>query len=232
MDQKLHKLSQRYVTALRKFVKPGVRGSLQPALNLGSLAVALGLETLDLARIHEQAVATLKLPGGGNGSRRSAQIFFTEAITAIVERHRPARQSRMELLRLNRTLKRRTTELATTNRQLQIGIARRRSVETALKASGEHYTRLLKESLQLQEGLRQLAHQVMEAQEDERKCISRELQDEIAQDLLGINVQLLSLKRERKCDPKALENEIASAQRLVATSARSIRRVARKFRKA
>ena len=71
-------------------------------------------------------------------------------------------------------------------------------METALKKSGEHYAKLLKESLQLQEGLRQLAHQVLATQEDERRKISRELQDEIAQTLLGINVRLLSLKQEAR----------------------------------
>ncbi len=232
MEEKLRQLSKRYVTALRNFLKPGVRGSLQPALSLGSLAVSLGLETLELARIHERAVAALKISNGRNSSTRRAEIFFTEAITPIVERHRPARESKIELTRLNQSLKRRTTELAVTHRELQRGIVRRKSVELALKTSGEHYTRLLKESLQLQEGLRQLAHQVMAAQEDERQSISRELQDEIAQDLLGINVRLLSLKKEAKCDPKDFENEIAGAQRLVAESARAVRRVARKFRTA
>jgi hypothetical protein len=43
------------------------------------------------------------------------------------------------------TLGRRTVELAVTNRQLQRGIVRRKSVEAALKKSGEHYARLLKE---------------------------------------------------------------------------------------
>ncbi len=75
---------------------------------------------------------------------------------------------------------RRTLELAATNLQLQRGIIRRKTVEAAFKKSGEHYTRLLKESLQLQEGLRQLTHQVLAAQEGGRKKISRELQDEIA----------------------------------------------------
>ena len=116
---------------------------------------------------------------------KRAEIFFTEAITPIVETHRAARQSKIDLGRLNETLTRRTTELAATNRQLQRGIVRRKSVEAALKKSGQHYARLLKDSLQLQEGLRQLTHQVLAAQEEERKKISLELQDEIAQTLLG-----------------------------------------------
>jgi signal transduction histidine kinase len=146
-----------------------------------------------------------------------------------VETHRAARESKIELNRLNATLGRRTVELAATHRQLQSGILRRKSVEAALKKSGEHYGRLLKESLQLQEGLRQLTHEVLGAQEHERRKISRELQDEIAQTLLGINVRLLSLKQEARSNSRGLKNEIASTQRLVVKSARSVRRVARDF---
>ena len=229
MKQKLNGLSQRYVTALRKHLKQGPRASLQPALGLGRRAVVLGLETLELARIHERALTTLELSNSKNGFIKRAEIFFTEAITPIVETHRAARQSKIQLNRLNETLGRRTVELAATNRQLQRGIVRRKSVEAALKKSGEHYAKLLKDSLQLQEGLRQLTHQVLAAQEDERKKISRELQDEIAQTLLGINVRLLSLKQEARNNTKGLKNEIASTQRLVIKSAKSVRRVAREF---
>jgi signal transduction histidine kinase len=230
MNLRLAGLSQRYLTALQQYLRQGPRGKLQPALALGRRAVELRLETLEVARIHERAVATLKLASAKDGFVKRAEIFFTEAITPIVETHRAARQSKMDLHRLNDLLNRRTAELAVANRQLQRGIARRKGVETALKISGAHYAKLLKDSLQLQEGLRQLTHRVLAAQEDERKKISCELQDEIAQTLLGINVRLLSLKREARSNTKGLKNEIASTQRLVVKSARSVRRVARGFR--
>jgi len=220
------------VAALRKHLREGPRTDLRPALGLGRRALTLGLETLELARIHERAVATLEASNGKNGISKKAEIFFSEALTPIVETHRAALQSKMELNRLTETLNRRTLELASTNRQLQRGIARRKSVEAALKKSGAHYTKLLKDSLQLQEGLRHLTHQVLASQEDERKKISCELQDEIAQTLLGINVRLLSLKQESRTNTKGLKNEIASTQRLVVKSARSVRQVARQFGKA
>ena len=232
MKRKLLGLSQRYVTALRRHLKPRLRAGLQPALRLGRQAVVLGLETLDLARMHEQALVNLELSASKNGLLKRAEIFFHEALTPMVETHRAARQGKMDLHRLNGTLGRRTAELAATNRQLHRGIVRRKSVEVALKKSGVHYTRLLKDSLQLQEGLRQLTHRVLAAQEVERKQISIELQDEIAQTLLGINVRLLSLKSAARVNTKGLKKEIASTQRLVLKSARSVRRVAREFRKA
>ncbi|NOS69241.1 MAG: hypothetical protein HOP33_04850 [Verrucomicrobia bacterium] len=229
MKQKLIGLSQRYVTALRKHLKQGPRASLQPAVRVGRRAVALGMETLELARIHERAITALEISNSKNGFIKRAEIFFTEALTPIVETHRAARQSKIHLLRLNETLNLRSVELAATNRQLKCGIVRRKTVEAALKKSGVHYTRLLKDSLQLQEGLRQLTHQVLVAQEDERKKISHELQDGIAQTLLGINVRLLALKKEAWLNTKGLKNEIATTQRLVVKSARSVRRVAREF---
>ena len=229
MKQKLINLSQRYVSALRKYIKPGPPGDLQPALSLGRQAVILGLETLELARIHDRALTVLDLRKGKDGVARRAEIFFTEAIAPIVETHRAARHSKNELNRLNGTLDRRTAELAATNRRLQHGIVRRKNVESTLKKSDQHHTRLLKESLQMQENLRHLTHQLLAAQEDERKNISLELQNEIAQTLLGINVRLLSLKQEARSSTKGLNNEIASTQRLVIKSAKSVRRVAREF---
>ena len=232
MKRKLSRLSQRYAIALRTHLEAGLRASLQPAVALGRQAVALGLETLELARIHERAFAMLGPSHAKQRSIKGAEIFFTEAITPIIETHRAARQSRLDLVRLTQTLNERTTELAATNRQLQRGILRRKSVEAALKKSGVHYSKLLKDSLHLQAGLRQLTHQVLAAQEDERKKMSHGLQDEIAQTLLGINARLLSLKQEARANTHGLKNEIATTQRLVAKSARSVRRVAREFRSA
>ena len=229
MKRKLIGLSQRYVTALRAHLKPGPRANLQTAVRLGRQAVVLGLETLELARIHESALIKLKLPNGKNGLIKRAEIFFTEALTPIVETHHAARQSKVHLNRLQASLGQRTEELATSNRQLQKGILRRKAMEDAAERRGKHHKKCLEESLELQKRLRQLTHRVLAVQEDERKKISRELQDEIAQTLLGINVRLLSLKQEARRNSKGLKNEIASTQRLVAKSVSSVRRVGRKI---
>ncbi len=135
----------------------------------------------------------------------------------------------LTMQRLRKTLRERTAKLAAAKHELQQGIILRKSVETTLKSNNEHYARLLKESLQLQEQLRKLTHQVLRVQEEDRKHLSHELQDEIAQSLLGINVRLLSLKEEARSNTKGLKQEITSTQHLVAKSVRSVRRVARKF---
>ena len=90
MGRKLNGLSQRYIAALRQHLKQGPHADLQPAQGLGRRAMALGLETLDLAQFHEQALITLVLPGYSSGTRaemiRRAGKFFAEAITPIEKR--------------------------------------------------------------------------------------------------------------------------------------------------
>ena len=229
MKQRLIGLSERYLAALRTHLKPGPRPTLQPALKLGRQAVALGLETLQLARIHEQSLVTLELPSGRNGRRKRAEKFFTEANAPIEETHRAARQTKAHLGKLEKALGKRTHELAASHLQLKLDTAQRKSIEGAYARSGAHHRKCLRESLKLQQHLRQLTRRVLVAQESERTKISRELQDEIAQTLLGINVRLLTLKQEARINSTGLRNELASTQRLVKESARSVRRFAREF---
>jgi signal transduction histidine kinase len=126
----------------------------------------------------------------------------------------------------------RTEQLASTNRQLKRGVARRKVMEIAFEKTGRSHRKHLKESLDLQKRLRQLTHQVLAAQEYERRKISRELQDEIVQTLLGVNVRLLSMKQQAGRSTKGLTEEITNTQRVVLKSAKSVRRVAREFRNA
>jgi len=108
----------------------------------------------------------------------------------------------------------------------QKAVIGRKSVADASANNAKPPGKSLKDSIQLQKRLRQLTHHVLAAQEDERKKISHELQDEIAQTLLGINVRLLLLKQAARSKTKGLKNEIASAQRLVVKSTTLVRRLA------
>jgi signal transduction histidine kinase len=222
-------LSEQYRDALQKHLSPDVSTSLSAALVLGRQAVALKLETLELARIHEQALATLKPLQNKNVATQRAEDFFNKANTPIVEMHAVMQQSKVKVNRLEETLDQRTEELAATNRQLQRGVVRRKVMENAAQKNGEYYKKCLEESLELQKRLRQLTHRVLAAQEDERKSISLKLHDEIAQTLLGINVRLLSLKQEAQVNHRGLKSEIASTQRLMVKSVKSVRRVAREL---
>ncbi len=127
MARKLNGLSQRYVAALRKHLKQGPGTNSPLAQVLGRRAMALGLETLDLARFHEQALIALVLPDYSPGTRdrmiRRAGIFFAEAITPIEKTHRSAREANTHLQQMIQTLSQRTLDLAASNRQLKQEIA-------------------------------------------------------------------------------------------------------------
>jgi signal transduction histidine kinase len=231
MKHQLTRLSRQYEAALHEHLRQRPGANLQPARGLGRQAVAIGLETLDVARIHESALATLKSSCKRDGIIKRAEIFFAEAITPIEKTHRAALKANLRLNQLNKTLGRRTVDLAASNRSLKKGIVQRQAVEQALKQSTGHYARLLMESRRLQQHLRDLTHQILSAQEAERKKISRELHDEIAQTLLGINVRLLTLKRGAMVNSDGLKKEFASTQRLVKRSVQTMNRFAREFGK-
>jgi signal transduction histidine kinase len=84
----------------------------------------------------------------------------------------------------------------------------------------------------MQKQLRHLSHEILKAQEDERKKISRELHDEISQILTGINVRLAALSIESATNAGNINQKIASAQRLVERSVATVHRFARELRPA
>lgn len=230
-------LQRQYAAALREYLD--ARSGVRPvqALRIGRRLSELRLETLDLARIHEQALVSLGVAGCPGRERerklKRAEAFFSQAISPLVEIHPAARRIKRELVRLGEKLNRRTQELATANTRLESGLRVRRNMEASVKGSAQRYARLLKESLeslQSQAGLRRLTHRLMAGQESDRREITARLQDEIAQTLLGIHVRLLVLRKEAWTSSRGLKNEIASTQRLVSKSARSLSRVARTIR--
>jgi hypothetical protein len=75
MKQELDGLSQRYVAGLRKYLQLGSHADLLAALRLGREAVALGLETLGLARIHERALTMIAPSSRKNGAVERAKFF-------------------------------------------------------------------------------------------------------------------------------------------------------------
>ena len=120
--------------------------------------------------------------------------------------------------------------LAATNQEMKREIVRRQAVEEALKKSERQQSVLLKQSHRMQEQLRHLSRQVLRAQEEERKRISRELHDVIAQSLAGINVQLASLKKSANINTKALDRNVARTQAVVQQALDIVHRFARELR--
>ena len=127
---------------------------------------------------------------------------------------------------------RRAEVLAASNQKLEKEIVRRVAGEKSLKQSEENLTQLLNHARQQQEELRFLARRVLSAQEEERKRVSRELHDVIAQTLTGINVQLAALKKAAGLDVGDLGQNIARTQMLVEKSVDIVHQFARELRPA
>jgi PAS domain S-box-containing protein len=126
----------------------------------------------------------------------------------------------------------RSDAMESSNQELRQEIARRKVMEESLRKSEQHQNQMLDQSRHMQEQLRQLSRQILSAQEDERKKISRELHDVIAQTLTGINVQLSALKKDMVQNPKAFDRSIAHTQRLVEKSVNIVHEFARELRPA
>jgi PAS domain S-box-containing protein len=122
--------------------------------------------------------------------------------------------------------------MADSNLELRREIIRRQKVEESLRVSEQHQCRLLEQSHLMQEKLRHLSRKVLRAQEDERKRISRELHDVIAQTLTGINIRLATLKKEASVNTKGLARNIARTQRLVEKSVDLVHQFALELRPA
>ena len=234
-ETKLTRFSGQYLAALRSHVELPAQSGKRPeaAQELGTLAITCKLETLDLARIHDQALTSL-LPAGSTAAALKkltarGTVFFNEAITPIEETHRGALEAGANLNQLNATLVRRTLELASSQLELQGRINDRKTTEAALASSKKTSAQMFAESRLLEKRLKQMAHKILSANEAERKKMSLQLHDEIAQTLLGIHVRLLALKKDAAVSNAGLTKEISTTQRLLEKSVKTINRFAREF---
>ncbi len=239
---KRSKLSLRYQGALRAYLASDPQGDLEIARHLGRQAVVLELDTLDLARIHEIALLTVAtIADGGPGIALGAValsksilgragVFFAEALTPIEQTHRGAREANLHLNQIVKALSHRTLELADSNEELRVEIILRKEIEDSLRASEQGAALLLEQSRTMQEELRLLSRQLLSIQEEERRRISRELHDVIAQTLTGITVQLATLKTNSNASTQELQQKIALTQRTVEQSVDIVHRFARELR--
>jgi len=234
ISRSLTGLSRQYQTALSQHLKQGSRASLAPARKLGCRAVTMRLGTLDLLRVHEHSLTKLRLPSDlpatkGKMARR-VETFFSAMLTPMEELRRTAHVASVQFASLTQTLHQRSVALADARRRLKEEIKQREKAELLLLENKQHYDQLLAQSRQMQEKLRLLSRQLLLAQEDERKKISRELHDVIAQTLTSINVRLAGLRKEATLNNKGIERSIARTQRLIQHSVSIVHRFARELR--
>jgi len=236
MIHKLPRLAKSYQVALRKHLAESDASDLTAANKIGKQALRLGIGTLDLAKIHEEALLTVILPhhSGRNdiSNIRRCVAFFAEAAKPLEKTHSGAPEAGAHLSVMLETLTERTLALASSNQELKKEIALRQSIEDSLRISEQTTSLLLKKSCELQEDLRYLSRRLLSAQEEERRRISRDLHDVITQTLTGISLRLVALKGQTTASARELHQKIAVTQRMVEKSVNIVHRFARDLRPA
>lgn len=231
-----HSLALRYHKALKAQLAQAGAESMRKATELGRSAQLGGLATLDLAIIHEQAVLALArrfdFTTRNNAALRDAGRFFTRALVPLHREQNASREASRTLIAGNRALRQQAVALARANRRLEREIARRKASMGLIHETKERYRLLFLKSQIMEKKLRSLTHQIISAQEEERREISRELHDDVVQTLVGINVELSALGKGASVGLRALKSKIASTQRLVTNSVNAVHRFARELRPA
>jgi PAS domain S-box-containing protein len=116
------------------------------------------------------------------------------------------------------------------NQELHEEIEIRKQTESKLIHARQELTESLDLSQKQHQKLKDLSHALLKAQEDERKRISRELHDSIAQSLVGIQYQLELISSSPTADLSLFQKNIASAQSLLSQSADLIHHFALELR--
>jgi signal transduction histidine kinase len=219
-------LASRYRCALNDYLGQRRNEGLQAARALGCVALRSGMGVFDMARLHEDIVATaLTFEGTRDEAEqraRAAENFLLDALSPFETARRGLPEAYLRLGRLNEKLERRNRALATID-------ARRHSTEEALQESKERCSMLFQQARSMKEDIRQNSARMIQAQEEERKRISRELHDEIGQILAAMNVGLVMLKKHAGHD-LPFQRRVADTQALLEQSMESVHRFARELR--
>jgi signal transduction histidine kinase len=120
--------------------------------------------------------------------------------------------------------------MSSRNLKLKKEIVQRHKVEEELRANRNEKSLLLRKSRKQQEQLRDLSHRLLNAQEEERKRISRDLHDVIAQALVSINIHLEVLNQRGSAFPEAVRLQIANTQTVIENAVKIVHDFASELR--
>ena len=237
MKNHLKIISQQYLVALRQYVEEGSLSALGPATRLGRESFAVGIQIPALARIHEKS--SFLISAGDQLSHltfKRTQKFFIQTLVSSAESRELTPESEGHFERKCIRLTADAVILSKKISHLKRVAAERtlfeKKLHEAIKADKEKYRNLLTQSQIAQGQLRRLSRNILSAQEEERKEISRELHDEIAQTLAGISVHLSALKEAATVNTLALKKKIERTQFFVERSVKIVHRFARELRPA
>ena len=215
-------LSTQYAVQLQDFLAKEEERFLVQAYELGRKILGRGLGLLDLARIHQQALASCRFPTWPAGEKErvhnAAESFLMAALAPFEAAYRGFRESNLRLQQLNEALQHRNAELAAMTHELE--------------QSENHYRQLFAQARLMEEELRNLSNQILHVQEEERSRLSRELHDEVGQALALMDLNLAILRKNRTVRRTLLQEKIADTQHLLAATRETVHRFARELRPA
>ncbi|MBC8126158.1 MAG: sensor histidine kinase [Gloeobacteraceae cyanobacterium ES-bin-144] len=165
---------------------------------------------LGVKQFYEWQVERITLPAGEFG----VVCFFNDITVRIQAEH----------------TQRNLAVMTASNSKLKQEIIRRLAIEEVLHKSRAEERRLFKQSRTQELRLRDLSHQILHVQEAERKRISRELHDIIAQTLVAINVHVSALAQETHDELGSLQERIANTHRMVERSVEIVHQFAQELR--
>lgn len=233
MKTELLKFSEHYETELHTLLKNGKPIKSNTILALADEAHASGLKAQGFARFHERTLRNSILPTYPEDQKKRiitrAGTFFARIANHYANAP-PTHSAPTQPARFIEALSRRNGELSQQNQTLLNTIHTLQASEKArLNQVLPNPQRPTKSDLHKIE-LRNLSRQILLTQEEERKRISRELHDVIAQALIAVKVHLATLKKEAHLNLSSLNQNIQTTQRLVARSARIVHQFARELR--
>jgi signal transduction histidine kinase len=231
MNAELTKYQRDYQSALRRFCQnPDSPAGGWGIRSLCQGAVQLGFCLQDSLNVHSLALLNLLDEEKGGPARKTlvqrASAFYGLLRKAIEEKAAKGSTTPEKLKRMVDTLLIQKKELAATNKKLQQEIQQRKAGEKLQSANEKTTRQLLAKSLRMEDELRRLSRRLLLVQEEERKKISRELHDVIAQSLAAINIRLAGLQIKNASAVEDLHQRIADARVLIQQIVEIIHRVA------
>ena len=103
-------------------------------------------------------------------------------------------------------------------------------IRSQLQNSLRENAKLLKDATIANQNAQKFAQTLLKRHEDDRRAISRELHDEVAQLLTGINFELSVLVKEASNSDQKLQKKISDTQLLISQSVEVIHQFARQLR--
>ena len=229
MKRKVSNFFESYQKALTNWLHTTGLADLEVARSLHRPWLATGTTLLELAKFHEQTLLSLDLPPSAETDHEGivvkAASFFAKVITADDTTANDTKENTRSKKTIQK-LSERTSELMASNIQLTAKLKRCEGAEKSLTRSGLHHSKSLEESNLLREQLQRLSRRIIATQEDQRHSMSRQLDNGIAQTLIGINIRLINLKKVVGMSNKNLVRDISLTQRLVTKSTNMVHRFA------